>query len=66
MRPWPSPAFDVSSVFLGDMLSYQSDGSSYFPDGKQMIGRSLDKAIRRCDLQAGEEIEKARKDCIEA
>ncbi|KAG2070912.1 WD40 repeat-like protein [Suillus decipiens] len=33
---------------------------SYFPDGKQMISGSRDKAIRRWDLQEGKEIEKAR------
>ena len=36
---------------------------SYFPDGKQMISACVDKAVRRWDLQAGKEIEKARKVC---
>ncbi|OJA09488.1 hypothetical protein AZE42_10865 [Rhizopogon vesiculosus] len=45
------------------MLSYQPDGSSYFPDGKQIITVSWDKTVWRWDLQAGMEIEKARKVC---
>ncbi|OAX44075.1 WD40 repeat-like protein [Rhizopogon vinicolor AM-OR11-026] len=36
---------------------------SYFPDGKQMISGCGDRAVRRWDLQAGKEIEKARKVC---
>ncbi|OAX32980.1 WD40 repeat-like protein [Rhizopogon vinicolor AM-OR11-026] len=36
---------------------------SYFPDGKQMISACVDKAVRRWDLQAGKEIEKARRVC---
>ncbi|OAX33620.1 WD40 repeat-like protein [Rhizopogon vinicolor AM-OR11-026] len=36
---------------------------SYLPDGKQMISGSDDKAARRWDLEAGKEIEKARKVC---
>ncbi|OJA12616.1 hypothetical protein AZE42_10479 [Rhizopogon vesiculosus] len=36
---------------------------SYLPDGMQMISASGDKAVRRWDLQAGKEIEKARKVC---
>ncbi|KAG1752441.1 quinon protein alcohol dehydrogenase-like superfamily [Suillus paluster] len=36
---------------------------SYFPDGKQIISGSLDKTVRRWDLQAGKEIEEARHFC---
>ncbi|OJA10027.1 hypothetical protein AZE42_08531 [Rhizopogon vesiculosus] len=36
---------------------------SYFPEGKQMIGGSADKTVRRWDLQVGKEIEKAPKVC---
>ncbi|OJA08186.1 hypothetical protein AZE42_08610 [Rhizopogon vesiculosus] len=36
---------------------------SYLPDGKQIISASADMAVRRWDLQAGKEIEKARKVC---
>ncbi|OJA14067.1 hypothetical protein AZE42_09091 [Rhizopogon vesiculosus] len=36
---------------------------SYLPDGKHMISASGDKAVRQWDLQAGKEIEKARKVC---
>ncbi|OAX33623.1 WD40 repeat-like protein [Rhizopogon vinicolor AM-OR11-026] len=36
---------------------------SYLPDGKQMISGSDDRTARRWDLEAGKEIEKARKVC---
>ncbi|OAX32682.1 WD40 repeat-like protein [Rhizopogon vinicolor AM-OR11-026] len=36
---------------------------SYFPDSKQMISGSEDKAVRRWDLQAVKEIEKGRRVC---
>ncbi|KAG1877442.1 hypothetical protein F4604DRAFT_1924070 [Suillus subluteus] len=38
---------------------------SYFPNGKQMISRSLDETIRKWDLQEGEEIREARIICEE-
>jgi len=36
---------------------------SYFPDAKRMISISWDMTVRRWDLQAGKEIEKARDVC---
>ncbi|OJA16106.1 hypothetical protein AZE42_09029, partial [Rhizopogon vesiculosus] len=36
---------------------------SYFPDGKQRINACVNNAVRRWNLQAGKEIEKARRVC---
>ena len=36
---------------------------SYFPDGKQMVGGSMDNSVRRWDLQTGKEIVEARVVC---
>jgi hypothetical protein len=62
-EPWKSGQSDENGPPIN---SKYVSSFSYFPDGKQMISRSSDKAIRRWDLLKGKETEGAWEVCEDA